>query len=244
MLKMLSAIFVAVMLASLAGCAAPRQTPVVYPPLPVLAQIPVPTAYPLNTQQKMQAVHHWEVLAEDVACKIVDVLERRVVERQFPVHVAPSGATPFAKSFHSLLITKLVEKHVAVSNSTENAMVLDFDIDIVRHGERVRRTAKGLYRALAPDVYVQRESLAPGDGRPDLVNEAMLRAAEMNVDAGVYTFEAPRSEILITSSLLYQDAFLMRDSSIYYINDASWWHYTQRVFHKDPNIVNYQLVDR
>lgn len=244
MSRTLSSFFTVFGLTLLLGCAPPPQVQVAYPPLPVLAQVPVPTAYPLNTQQKMQSIHHWEVLAEDVARKIAEVLDHRVVERQFPVHVAPSGATPFAKSFHSLLITKLVEKHVAVTSNIENAMTLDFDIDIVRHGHGLTRTAKGLYRALAPDVYVQREALVPADGQPGLVNEAMLRSSEVNVDAGVYTFEVPRSEILITSSLLYHDTFLMRDSSIYYINDASWWHYKQQVLHKDPNIVNYQLVDR
>lgn len=242
MSRYLTTLLAILSLAVIPCCAPPQQ--VVYRPTPVLSQVPVPTAYPLNTQQKMQAIHHWEVLAEDIARKILTILDKRVIERQFPVYVSPSGTTPFAKSFHSLLITRLVENNISVSNSIANAMILDFDMEIVRHGERVARTAKGLYRALAPNVYVQRESLMPAEGQHAFVNESMLMAAEMNVDSGFYTFDVPRSEVLITSSLLYNDAYIMRDSSIYYINDAEWWHYTQRVFHKDPNVVNYRLVDR
>lgn len=225
------------------GCA-PRPVQVVYPPLPVLAQVPVPTAYPLKAQQKMQAVQHWEVLAEDVACQVHEALERHVLERQFPVHVAASGTTPFAKSFHSLLITKLVEKNIAVSSGFANAMVLSFDLDMVRHGDRLTRTSKGLYKALAPDVFVQRASLLTPDGHGAVLNQAMLQAAEANVDAGAYTYSLPRMEIMVTSSLTFEDAFLMRDSSIYYINDSEWWHYKQHTLPSQPGVVNYQLVDR
>ncbi len=244
MSKSLTAFFATFGLTLLLGCVPPPQAQMVYPPAPTLAQVPVPTAFALNTQQKMQAIHHWEVLAEDVAGKIADVLDRRVIERQFPVHVASSGATPFAKSFHALLITKLVGKNIAVTSSIENAMVLDFDIEMVRHGKRGTRTANGLYRALAPGVHVQKESLHLANDQTGLENEAMIRAAEVNVDAGYYTFEIPQSEVIITSSLVYNDTFLMRDSSMYYIDDTSWWHYKQRIFHGDPHIVNYQLVDR
>lgn len=221
------------------GCTTPHHVPP-----PTMAQVPVPTAYPLTTQQKMQAVHHWDVLAGDVADRIHAALDRRVVERQFPVYVAPSGATPFAKSFHALLITRLVEKNVAVSNTHEHALILSFDINVVRHSQRVARSCTGLYKALAPDVYVQRHTLGSLDPMVALGNEIMLQAAEHNVDAGMYTTCPPRVEALITTTLLSGDDFLMRDSSIYYINDADWWHYRQHATPRSPGVVNFQLVDR
>lgn len=226
------------------ACVAPTSN-VDYIPRPTLAQMPVPTAYPLNTQQKMQAMHHWNVLAEDVARRVQEVLERRVVERQFPVYVAPSGVTPFAKSFHALLITRLVDKNIAVSKSFENALILGFDIEMIRHADRITRTGKGIYKALAPDVYVQRHALTDPGPETAWAHEAMLQAAEHNVDAGVYTYALPRLEVMITSTLLSGESFLMRDSSIYYINDADWRHY--RPPHAAPQgsgLVNFQLVDR
>ncbi|SDB21135.1 hypothetical protein SAMN05660653_01012 [Desulfonatronum thiosulfatophilum] len=212
--------------------------------LPVLSQIPVPTAYPLRAQQKMQAMHHWEVLADDVAGRVHKSLERHVMERQFPIYVAPSGTTPFAKSFHSLLITRLVERNIAVTGSFSNAMILSFDLDMVRHGDRFVRTGSGLYKALAPDVFVQRASLLTPDGHGALINQALMRSAEADVDAGVYTSNLPRTEVMITSSLLFDDDFLMRDTSIYYINDSEWWHYKQHILPREPGVVTFHLVDR
>lgn len=241
MAKTFSALLMTLTVALGAGCAVPDRH-VEFVPRPTLAQAPVPTAYPLTTQQKMQAMHHWSVLAQDVAHRVAEVLERRVIERQFPVFVAPSGTTPFAKSFHALLLTRLVENNIRVANTFEDALVLSFDIDMVRHSERITRTGKGLYKALAPGVFVQRHALADPEQAWD--NETLLHGAEVNVDAGVYTYSLPRMEVMVTSTLLYGDSFLMRDSSIYYVNDADWWHYRQQVQTQAPGVVNFQLVDR
>ncbi|HDQ41698.1 MAG TPA: hypothetical protein ENN39_11820 [Desulfonatronum sp.] len=245
MIKTILALHLVLGLALCAGCSRPSPK-VEYIPRPTLAQVPVPTAYPLATQQKMQAMGHWEVLAEDIARKVHEVLEKRVVERQFPVYVAPSGSTPFAKSFHTLLITRLVGKNIIVSNTFEDALILSFDLDMIRHADRITRTGRGLYKALAPDVYLylQPHGFIDLDAQSAWENELILQAAEMNVDAGVYTYFLPRVEVMITSTLLYGDTYLMRDSSIYYINDADWWQYRQYALPQAPGVVNYQLVDR
>jgi hypothetical protein len=245
MLKIVSGLFLVLGICLCIGCTPPRAT-VQYTPRPTLAQVPVPTAYPLSTQQKMQAMSHWDVLADDVARRIHEVLEQRVVERQFPIYVTSSGATPFAKSFHALLITRLVEKNITVSNTFDNALILSFDIDMVRHAERMTRTGKGLYRALSPDVflYAQRHDFAEPGRQADWENERILQDAEMNVDAGTYTSTLPRIEVMITCTLLSDDAYLMRDSSIYYINDADWWQYKQHAVPQSPGVVNFQLVDK
>lgn len=240
----LSGLLMVLAIALLAGCAPVTPQTAHHSQLPMLAQVPVPTAYPLNTQQKMQAMYHWKVLAEDIACRVYEVLERKVVERQFPVYVAPSGTTPFAKSFHALLLTSLVEKNIAVSNSFDNALILSFAIDMVRHADRITKAEKGMYRALSPDILVRRDSLAMSSPQVLLDNQAMLQAAEVNVDAGIYTHLLPRVEVMITSTLLSGDAFLMRDSSIYYINNSDWWQYRQHVLPQAPGVVNYQLVDQ
>lgn len=232
------------LLLNLSGCARQHPAAAPYTPLPVLAQVPVPTAFPLTTQPKMQAVHHWEVLAEDLALQVRAVLDQNVLERQFPVHVAPSGTTPFAKSFHALLITQLVERNIAVASSVTDALILSFDIEAVRHAQRFLRTGMGVYRALSPDVFVHRSSMGHHDGTGALINQALLEAAEVNVESGAYTHDLPRTEILITTSLVFGERFLMRNSSIYYINDTDWWHYKQHAQPRQPGTVTIRLVDQ
>ncbi|MCA1742935.1 MAG: hypothetical protein LC631_03165, partial [Desulfovibrionales bacterium] len=224
------------------GCATRIYEPVISQP--VASQVPVPAAYPLSTQQKMQAIHHWEVLANDVACRISDSLEANVFDTYYPVYVAAGGSTPFEKSFYDLLITKLVENGIRVTRSKNEAMVLSFDLNMVRHGRRNISTQGGVYRSLAPGMFVKRQP--PGNTTLDAIHSAEMHVAQsqINVDSGKYTNFVPNVEIMITTSLTRNQNYIVRDSSIYYINDSDWGNYKQNVMYQDPSVVNYRIVDQ
>ncbi len=226
---------------TISGCA-----PRVYKPVvtePVTSQVPVPASYPLNTQQKMQAMHHWEVLANDVACRISDFLEASSLDTYYPIYVAAGSSTPFEKAFYDLLITKLVEKGAKVSRARNEAMVLSFDLHMVRHGKRIITTQKGVYKSLAPGMYVKRQP--PEKTTPQTIYSAEMHVAEsrVNVESGAYTHHLPNVEIMVTTSLTRNEDYVVRDSSIYYINDSDWSNYKQNIMHRDPSVVNYRLVD-
>ena len=180
------------------GCYLKRNAPV----KPITSQTPVPSAYPLSTQQKMQAVHHWGVLAEDTA-NIIDLkLKGAFPDNQNPIYVAPAGITPFDKAFHELLITRLVEKGLVVSNNYKNPLVLSFDTQVVAHKRF------------------------------------------LNVETGAYTAELPEKEVMVTLSLMFKGAYMMRHSSVYYINDPEWRHYVQKAEIGAPAVARYTLVDK
>lgn len=211
---------------------------------PVSSQVPVPTGYSLTTQKKMQAVQHWELLAGDVARRIENSLEARSIPMgSYSIYVAPPGSTPFEKSFYDLVLTKMVQKGLNVSRSESQSMVLSFDLEMVRHSERMVRTQQGVYRSLAPGMYVKRQP--PGQASPGTIapQERQVGGAMVNVESGAYTPELPSVEVMVTTSLTMNDNYIMRDSSIYYINDADWDHYKQHSIYRDPSKVNYRLVD-
>jgi len=54
----------------------------------------------------------------------------------------------------------------------------------------------------------------------------------------------PEKEMMVTLSLTYKGAYLMRHSSIYYINDPEWWHYACKAEVADPATAVYTLVDK
>jgi hypothetical protein len=62
------------------------------------------------------------------------------------------------------------------------------------------------------------------------------------VDAGAHTAFEPSMEVMITTSLNKNARYLMRDSSVYYINEKDWNHYKQQTNHYDPGLVNYKIV--
>ena len=169
---------------------------------PVTSEVPTPSAYTASRQQKMQAIHHWEVLAQNIAVDIGTRMAKDFPEYQEAIYVAPAGITPFDKAFHDLLITNLVNNGLVVSHNCRNPLVLSFNTQILSHN-RLPETNPG--------------------------------AAERRI---------PKKEVMITLSLMYKSAYLMRDSSIYYINEPEWWQYAQKADVMAPSVAVYTLVDK
>lgn len=212
---------------------------------PVCSQIPVPSgSYHISTQQKMQAMYHWSILADDIARQIQEFLKKRQCENGRSTYVAPSGTTPFEKAFHELLITRLVEKGLVVSYRANSHLVLSFDVQMITHCRKIIRTGSGVYKSLAPGFYVRSDVRLVGSERQTGAVENLVKSAEVNVEAGLYTYLAPNTEIMITTSLAEKNNYIMRFSSIYYINDPDWWHYKHKTNLKEAAAVNYTIVDK
>ncbi len=171
-------------------------------PPPAMSEVPVPSAYPMSGQQKMQAVYHWRVLAQNTADTIHANVTKNFPEYQEPIYVAPAGITPFDKAFNDLLITSLVEKGLVVTHNYQNPLVLSFDTQIIAH----RRAS--------------------------------------DVGAGGLKTLSPQNEVMVTLSLMYKGSYMMRHSSIYYIDNPEWWHYAQKAQVQDPAVAVYTLVDK
>lgn len=211
---------------------------------PVASQVPVPTAYPISTQQKMQAMHHWSVLAEDVAGRISQAIDGNPMHDELRIYVVPAGTTPFEKAFRELLITQIVQRGIRVTDMASNQAHLNTDIQMVRHHQKSIYTEEGVYRALRPGLYVR--DMPPLVGKHTQAVKHHVRDSEIFVDAGVYTREYPRNELMITSSLTYNNDYLVRTSSIYYVDDPEWWQYMHKLSPKEPRmpVVNYKLIAR
>jgi hypothetical protein len=243
-----------VVLLAIGGCYLGSRAPA----KPVTSQVPVPSAFRLSTQQKMQAVHHWKLLAQDVAHLIGEKIDGGYHDPLIPIYVAPSGITPFEKAFHDLLLTSLVEIGLDVSNRPEGNRQLSFDIQVITHHQKILRSGGVVYEPLAPGVFVQRG--APSLYGPDKMNnegetleenaelkaeaEVIEHRAELNAEAGEYAVELPKNEIIVTTSLIFSGKYIMRNSSIYYINDPDWSQYVLKSRYKDPAVAQYMIVDK
>lgn len=168
------------------------------PAAPVMSEVPLPSSYQQTSQQKMQAVYHWSVLARNMANMIDAKFMKTLPEYQEPVYVAPAGITPFDKVFQQLLITSLVEKGLVVSNNYDSPLVLSFDTQIVSHNRAFERIGGGV------------------SGK----------------------------EFIVTLSLMFRGAYLMRESSIYYIDDSEWYQYAQQAEATVPGVAVYTLVNK
>ncbi|MBW1780235.1 MAG: hypothetical protein JRL30_05805 [Deltaproteobacteria bacterium] len=214
------------------------------PPQPLPSEAPIPKLFPLSTQEKIQAVHHWDLIAGHTADLVKEALETGYPNRVRAIYVSPSGITPFEKVFHALLITKLFEEGLSVSNTPKDNLVLSFDIELVKHPKRVIGIDKEVYASLGPGLIVK-SSVPAQEVRSDADRAYRIsRTTRLSNQGGDYIFTLPQNEIIITTSLTQNGSYIIRNSSIYYIDDPEWWQYVQKADVTYPPLSNYTLTDR
>ncbi|BEU95987.1 hypothetical protein ACDW_16920 [Acidovorax sp. DW039] len=190
------------------------------------SSLDVPRAdnYPASNQKKARAVHHWDVLADDVAGRIADKI-REWPPGEYPIHVSTVSDASFNQGFRKLLITRLLDRGVALSTQPAGVQLV-VDAQVVQHPAQtfnLNRASLPLTR-LAIGVTVARDLVHAPPAAASVAGT--LGAAALLADATSYLTEGPaaggptRTEVLITTSLENADRYLARTADVYYIEDA------------------------
>jgi hypothetical protein len=190
--------------------------------------IPEPVDYPNSKQQKMQASHHWEVLAKDLANRInneliiTDNINATVFVKQTcgdeSKPCEPHQTSSFNEAFRDLLITNLVDYGIPTrKHLTDDSIEILYKVQIVQHNaERIRTFQPGILTALSAAIVVLRN--AP--------TEVLILATGAMADiANANLTQNGHYEIIITTSMISDNKYLFRASDIYYINDKDFYHY-------------------
>ncbi|MDX9841635.1 MAG: hypothetical protein RBS95_09270 [Desulfobulbus sp.] len=192
-------------------------------------RMPQPQGFPYSNQPKMQAAHHWNVLANDVANRINNELIRRNY-LDSALHVrhsctkpdgcGPGSASPFDEGFNDLLTTQLVHFGIDTRAAADGAsLIVDYKVQVVHHrAGRSQWPQPGVLTALATGVTVLRD--APWE----LITIASAAAVDTLRATSALN---EHDEVIITTSIMDGDRYLLRTSDIYYINDADSWQYRQ-----------------
>jgi hypothetical protein len=184
-------------------------------------QIPVATNYPYSEQQKMQAPHHWEVLASEVVNQLS--LSRKVSDNM-PIYVVPKfylpakenptiwtaarplaeadesdrlATIPFKRAYQNYLITQLVNAGYNVVNDSQSAeLIMTFDIQLIKHDNRPVRS-------------------------PPVVSK-LGRYIAGAADGAYIGIEASPYEVVITTSVRRGNSYVMSHTGTYYIDTPLW----------------------
>ena len=221
------------------------------------SNVPKPASYPLSFQQKMQAVHHWDVLAEDVAKGVKLTLQKKHPELLGkPIYLEPHERSTFGEVFGTLLTTQLFNLKWPEKNESnqkiklpmkneKDFLKLEYGTQIVKHrakrftsplypGEPLLLTAlgHGIYKAFSANSDAL--GLFAAAGAVEVIND-------IEFEWGV-----PHYEIVITTQLTKTNTnndtdVIYRKSDIYYIQDADFWHYSESK-EKEMPIKNYTCV--
>jgi hypothetical protein len=189
------------------------------------SNVPKPASYPLSYQHKMQAVHHWDVLADDVAKEVKLTLQDRALlgER---IYLEPHERSDFGDVFNTLLTTQLFNREIVLTKNEGNSVKLSCKTRMVKH--RSNRHTSPLY----PGEPLLLTALGSGVYKAIVNNNwtlgAFATAGAVEVIKDIeFEWTVPHHEIVITAELTTNDTVIARRSNIYYINDADFWHYSE-----------------
>lgn len=183
--------------------------------------VPQATSYPYSTQQKMQAMHHWEVLAGDVAARAAGQAGGGIFISP-PLPESPG----FQRAFHELLITHFLHQGVKVATEPSAQLpVFEYRVQTLQHlADRPRTGLPPLgFTLLAGGVAVARDAFLHGS-----LNRAVagtILGTGVLMDAASAAQGATAHELMVTSSITRSGEYIFRSSDIYYIQGADTWHY-------------------
>lgn len=180
---------------------------------------PVAKNYPLTTQYKVQASHHWDVIADDVASQTLSSIETKDFLKGRPLFVqTPHKDIPFQLGFQNFMITHLVNRGIPVSHNSRGAVEVSYVTQVVQHADYKGTYVPGALTALTGGVMVAR-SLAVSSPSPWVAGGVGLGGA-MLLDVAAGNAASPtHTELIVTTSITDNGIYVMRKSDVYYVDD-------------------------
>lgn len=177
---------------------------------------PVPVNSPHTTQQQLQAAQHWATVASDMSEQInLHLTKNNLLSK--PVFINPANSkTDFNRALNDFLITDLVQKGIKVSNVRSQSIVLDYKAQVIkfRSSRDVLLPSQMKWMTLAGGLVVGRLIADAID--INTFDEVVLTTG-LVTDLWV-TNKAPKLELVVTSSILADQIYVSRSTSVYYAN--------------------------
>ncbi|WNL43462.1 hypothetical protein RN347_06040 [Halomonas sp. PAMB 3264] len=203
------------------------------------SQAPIATTYPYSEQQRMQAAHHWEILARHEASQILQRERVRFrdlhIKNPHPDGYIPYSGGEFDRGFRTFLTSELVTRGANVTTAAgANSVDVIVDVEIVEHRDRgFIRPPTGAFTALTAGIAV---ATIPINHWAEPALGLIPAGIAADVFSGSWTYTG-NEEIIITTQVVDGDRILYSSSNIYYINGGDRRQYApQRVHYPDPAI--------
>ena len=194
------------------------------------SNLDVPRAdnYPATGQKKARAVHHWNVLADDVAARVAEKIVAWPAG-EYPIHVKVADNSSFNQGFLSLLRVRLLDRGVVLS-VVPTDVELEVQTQLVQHEATVPSnlpiplpwtmlaTGVGVWRDW--EVHYSDRTLLPGVAIAIGVGVGLAMDLAQRHTQGDAAGGPTRTEVLITTTLKSHDRYLAGSADMYYIERA------------------------
>jgi hypothetical protein len=195
--------------------------------------VPLAHNYPASGQQKARAIHHWDVLAEDVARRIVAKVQLNALDAN-AFFLQPPDDSPFHQAFGDLLLTRLVNQGVPMASRAVTES--DAPTRIRFHVQVVQHASSGVNWAAMPTTRLMAGVAVVRDWTLHTPTNAAGIAAALSIGAlndlstlslsGTAAGGPTRTEVLVTTSVERERRYVARTSDIYYIEQEDAPLYT------------------
>lgn len=191
--------------------------------------LPSPERHAASTQRTWRAVHHWDVLAEDMAARVAEKTADWP-PGEHPIYVVMPGETRFGQGFRKLLIPRLLNHGVTVSMEPSTPVHLVIETQVLQHMAAGSSVLSGI--PLAAGVSVSRDGAhshgadlyAQAAERPmadveTAGTEGRLRRLPILADRPPVVYPRlatpERSEVLVSASLESGGRYLAGTANVY-----------------------------
>ncbi len=204
------------------------------------SQAPQIAGNPYSFQKKLEATHHWEILAEDFSKQLALYLENNPINKFGSGYITENESVPtkphiyvqtndrsvFGKAFRQSLVNELTHLGYPISYSPDGALTLRWSVQKINHKAPLKISRMpGTFTALSALGYgVYKLYDGASVFGATIVTGALLDVFDQG---GEYLFEkmAPRSEINLAITISHDGLLLARQSGVYYINKEDTGQY-------------------
>ncbi|WP_346799301.1 hypothetical protein R5M92_07655 [Halomonas sp. Bachu 37] len=203
------------------------------------SQAPIAVTYPYTEQQRMQAAHHWDVLARHEANGILRNERVRFLNLYFPDgseeingYTYRGSGGEFKRGFRSLLTSELVSRGAVLTTQPRvNGAQIHVDVEVVEHRDRgFIRPPVGAFTALAGGVAV---ATLPINNWTEPALGLIPAAMVADGISGSWT-NTGNEEIIVTTQIVDDERILYSSSNIYYTNSGDRRHYAPERVNSRP----------
>lgn len=209
------------------------------------SQAPIATTYPYTEQQRMQAAHHWDVLARHEATSILQ--RERVRNRDLHISEPDNEAMhaysggEFGRSFRTLLTSELVSRGANLTTvPTANSANITFNVEVIEHRDRgFIRPPRGAFTALTAGIAV---ATIPINHWAEPALGLIPAGIFADATSGSWT-NTGNEEIIVTTQIIDGERILYSSSNIYYINAGDRRQYAPHRVPQAPATPSVSITD-
>lgn len=202
------------------------------------AQVPYTQNHPVSYQKVANATSHWDILANDIAAQTMAAIGAK----KTIFVAAPSEVTDFNLAFRNFLITRMVNNGIPVSKQKDGSIEVQYETQIVRHNSARKDYKIGTITMLTSGLMVAYNVSNWPSAAQDvaLMGGAIATDAIVSSDSG----KAPKTELVVTTSVVDGGRYLVRKTDIYYIEpeDASLFLHIEKQETKETPSREFSVV--